>query len=177
MRHTFAPVLLVTVLALAPLRAAEHSTSPETKLAALNLSLPATNSPIANYVAAVRTGNLVFLSGHLPFDAERKVIAGKVGRDTDEKTATAAARTTALALLATLKKELGDLAKVKRVVKVNGFVNAVDDFKGQSGVINGCSDLLVAVLGEKGKHARAALGVASLPLGAVVEIEMIVEVE
>jgi enamine deaminase RidA (YjgF/YER057c/UK114 family) len=177
MRHIFPAVLLVALFALAPLRAAEKPASPEAKLAALGLVLPATNAPIANYVSAVRSGKLIFLAGHIPRDAEGKVLAGKVGRDADEKFANAAARVAGLALLATLKKEIGELAQVKRVVKVSGFVNAVDDFKAQSGVINGCSDLLVAVFGEKGKHARAALGVASLPLGAVVEIEMIVEVE
>ena len=162
---------------LAPLRAADAPKTPEQNLAALGLTLPATNAPIANYVPAVRTGNLVFLSGHIPRDAENKVIAGKVGRDADEKLANAAARTTALALLATLKREIGDLSKVKRIVRVGGFVNATDDFKAQPAVINGCSDLLVAVFGDCGKHTRAALGVASLPLGAVVEIEMIVEVQ
>jgi len=172
LRH-LAPALLLALVAAAPLRAA----TPEEKIAALGLTLPVTSAPIANYVPAVRTGNLVFLSGHLPFDAEGKVIAGKVGRDANEKDANAAARTTALALLATLKKEIGDLSKVKRIVKVSGFVNAVDDFKAQPAVINGCSDLLVAVFGDRGKHARAALGVASLPRGAVVEIEMVVEVE
>jgi enamine deaminase RidA (YjgF/YER057c/UK114 family) len=151
--------------------------TPEQKLAELGLTLPASNAPIANYVPAVRSGNLIFLSGHIPRDAQGAVIAGKVGRDASEKAANAAARTTALALLATLKKEVGDLAKVKRIVRVGGFVNAVDDFKAQPQVINGCSDLLVAVFGDRGRHARAALGVASLPLGAVVEIEMVVEVE
>ena len=177
MRHTLLPALLLAALSFAPARAAAPATTPEAKLTALGLTLPATNAPIANYVPAVRTGNLVFLSGHIPRDAEGKVIAGKVGRDADEKTANAAARTTALALLATLKKEIGDLAKVKRIVKVGGFVNAVDDFKAQPAVINGCSDLLVAVFGDKGRHARAALGAGSLPLGAAVEIEMVVEVD
>ena len=172
LRH-LAPALLLALAAAAPL----HAATPEEKIAALGLALPVTSAPIANSVPVVRAGNLVFLSGHLPFDAEGKVIAGKVGRDADEKTANAAARTTALALLATLKKEVGELSKVKRIVKVSGFVNAVDDFKAQPAVINGCSDLLVAVFGDRGKHARAALGVASLPRGAVVEIEMVVEVE
>jgi enamine deaminase RidA (YjgF/YER057c/UK114 family) len=171
------PLALFALALLAPLRAADASKTPEQNLAALGLALPATNAPIANYVPAVRAGNLIFLSGHIPRDAENKVIAGKVGRDADEKFANAAARTAALALLATLKREIGDLSKVKRIVRVGGFVNAVDDFKAQPAVINGCSDLLVAVFGERGKHARAALGVASLPLGAVVEIEMIVEVQ
>ena len=171
------PALLLAALAFSPLRAENAASTPEAKLAALGLTLPAVNAPIANYVPAVRAGNLVFLSGHLPYDAEGKVIAGKVGRDATEKDANAAARTTALGLLATLKKEIGDLSKVKRIVRVGGFVNAVDDFKAQPQVINGCSDLLVAVFGDRGKHARAALGMGSLPLGAMVEIEMLVEVE
>lgn len=177
MRRLLTPALLFTLVSFAPLGAADSATTPEAKLAALGLTLPATNTPIANYVPAVRSGNLVFLSGHLPYDAEGKVIAGKVGRDADEKMANAAARTTTLALLASLKKEIGDLSKVKRIVKVSGFVNGTDDFKAQPAVINGCSDLLVAVFGDRGKHARAALGMASLPRGAVVEIEMIVEVQ
>ncbi len=156
--------------------AAATAATPEEKLKELGLVLPPTSTPIANYVPVVRSGNLVFLAGHIPRDSAGKVIAGKVGRDATEKDANAAARTTALALLATLKQEIGDLSKVKRIVRVGGFVNAVDDFKAQPQVINGCSDLLVALFGERGKHARAALGVASLPLGAVVEIEMIVEV-
>ena len=168
---------LLACLLLAPLGAQETAATPEAKIAALGLTLPAANAPVANYVSAVRTGNLVFLAGHIPRDAEGKVLAGKVGKDVDEKFANNAARTTALALLATLKKEIGDLAKVKRIVKVNGYVNAVEDFKAQPAIINGCSDLLVAVFGDKGRHARAALGAGSLPLGAVVEIEMIVEVQ
>jgi enamine deaminase RidA (YjgF/YER057c/UK114 family) len=151
--------------------------TPEEKIAAMGLTLPATNPPVANYVPAVRSGSLIYLAGHIPRDAAGKVITGKVGRGATEKDANVAARQAGLALLATLKREIGDLAKVKRIVRVGGFVNAVDDFQGQSQVINGCSDLLVAIFGEKGKHARAAIGVASLPLGAVVEIEMIVEVD
>ena len=171
------PALLLA-LVLAPVApAAETAATPEAKLAALGLALPVVNTPIANYVPALRTGKLIFLAGHIPRDTAGKVIAGKVGRDATEAQANAAARQTALALLATLKQEVGELARVKRIVRVGGFVNAVDDFKAQPQVINGCSDLLVAVFGERGKHARAALGVASLPLGAVVEIEMIVEVE
>lgn len=170
------PVLLALATATG-LPAAGPAPSPEAKLAELGLTLPRVATPIANYVPAVRSGNLIYLAGHIPRDAEGKVIAGKVGRELTEKEANAAARTTALALLATLRKEIGTLDRVKRIVRVGGFVNAPDDFKAQPQVINGCSDLLVALFGERGKHARAALGVASLPLGAVVEIEMIVEVE
>jgi enamine deaminase RidA (YjgF/YER057c/UK114 family) len=150
---------------------------PEDQLKAMGLTLPTASAPVANYVPAVRAGSLIFLSGQIPRGADGKVITGKVGRDATEKEANAAARQTALALLAALKLEIGDLSKVKRIVRVGGFVNATDDFKAHPQVINGCSDLLVAVFGDRGRHARAALGMGSLPLGAVVEIEMVVEVE
>lgn len=177
MNPRFASLVALSVaLACSPLRA-ESAQTPEQKLAALGLTLPAAGAPVANYVAAVRTGSLVFLAGHLPRGTDGKVVTGKVGRDATEKEANAAARQTTLALLATLKREVGDLAKVKRIVRVAGFVNATEDFQGHSQVINGCSDLLVGVFGDRGRHARAALGMASLPLGAVVEIEMVVEVE
>lgn len=151
--------------------------TPEDKLKAMGLTLPTASAPVANYVPAVRSGSLVFLSGQIPRGADGKVITGKVGRDATEKDANAAARQTALALLAALKLEIGDLSKVKRIVRVGGFVNATEDFKAHPQVINGCSDLLVAVFGDRGRHARAALGMGSLPLGAVVEIEMVVEIE
>lgn len=157
--------------------AATAPATPEQKLAELKLTLPATSAPVANYVSAVRSGSLVFLAGHLPRDAAGKVIAGQVGRDATPEQANAAAKQATLALLASLQREIGELAKVKRVVKVAGFVNATPDFQGHSQVINGASDLLVAVFGERGKHARAALGMSSLPLGALVEVEMVVEVE
>ena len=131
LRRTLAPALVLAGLFLSRLAAQNTPATPEAKIAALGLTLPATSAPIANYVPAVRTGNLIFLSGHIPRDAENKVIAGKVGRDATEKDANTAARSTALALLATLKREIGDLGKVKRIVRVGGFVNAVDDFKTQ----------------------------------------------
>lgn len=169
--------LRVLLILVSSLSAQTPATHPEKKLAELGHTLPATTAPVANYVPAVRSGSLLFLAGHIPRDAAGKVLAGKVGRTATLEDAQAAARQTALALLATLKRELGDLGRVKRIVRVGGFVNAVDDFQSQSQVMNGCSDLLVAVFGERGKHARAAIGVASLPLGAVVEVEMVVEVE
>lgn len=171
------PSSLLLALALAATTAFAASETPEQKLAALGLTLPATSSPVANYVPAVRTGNLVFLAGHISRGPDGKVITGKVPRDLSDKDANAAAKQTALALLATLKQEIGDLSKVKRIVRVSGYVNALPDFSGHSQVMNGCSDLLVAVFGEKGKHARAALGMGSLPLNCAVEIDMIVEVE
>ena len=161
----------------AHLPAAGTPATPESRLAALGATLPAVGKPIANYVSAVRSGNLVFLAGHIPRDEKGAVLTGKVGRDATVASANQAAQQTALALIATLKAEIGELSRVKRIVRVGGFVNAVDDFKEQPQVMNGCSDLLVAIFGDRGRHARAALGVASLPLGAVVEIEMVVEVE
>jgi enamine deaminase RidA (YjgF/YER057c/UK114 family) len=175
--HLFNRAFLCLLAFLTPLRAATAPGTPEEKITALGLTLPAVNAPLANYVPAVRSGNLVFLSGHIPRDAAGKVVTGKVGRDATEAEANLAARTTTLALLGTLKHEVGELARVKRIVRVVGYVNAVDDFKGQPQVINGCSDLLVAILGDRGRHTRAAVGVSSLPLGAVVEIELVAEVE
>ncbi|MEY4940483.1 MAG: hypothetical protein RIQ93_2218 [Verrucomicrobiota bacterium] len=151
--------------------------TPEEKIAELKLALPKPNVPIANYVPAVRTGSLVFLAGHVPRDAAGKVVAGKVGRDFTEQDAAAAARLTTLTLLASLKREIGELSKVKRIVRVGGWVNCTEEFQAQPQVMNGCSDLLVAIFGDRGRHARAAIGAHALPLGAVVEIEMVVEIE
>ncbi|HRE06327.1 MAG TPA: RidA family protein [Opitutaceae bacterium] len=150
--------------------------SPEARLAELGLSLPAPATAIANYVPAVRTGNLVFLAGQIARGPDGKFLVGKVGREVTEAEATAAARTCALQLLAALKVEVGDLRKVKRIVRVGGFVNCTDTFTNQPKVINGCSDLLVAVFGDQGRHARAAVGVNALPAGAPVEIDLVAEV-
>jgi enamine deaminase RidA (YjgF/YER057c/UK114 family) len=150
--------------------------SPEDRLAQLGLSLPAPSTAVANYVPAVRAGSLIFLAGHLPRDPAGNVIRGKVGVDVSEAVAVEAARATALALIATLKAEVGDLQKIRRIVRVGGFVNAPDTYERHPVVLNGCSDLLVALFGERGRHARAAVGVSSLPLGAVIEIELVAEV-
>jgi enamine deaminase RidA (YjgF/YER057c/UK114 family) len=149
----------------------------EKKLKELNIELIPPTKPIANYVKAVRTGNLIFLAGHGPTKADGSNITGKVGKDLTLEQGIDAARITAVSLLSTLKNEIGDFNKVKRIVKLNGWVNCPSDFTDQPKVINGCSDLLVAVFGEKGKHARAALGANALPMNIAVEIEMIVEVE
>ena len=154
-----------------------QAASPAENLAALGLTLPAVPPAVANYVPAVRSGILVFLAGQIARGADGKYLAGKVGRELDEAAGAAAARTCALQLLAALQAETGDLAKVKRIVRVGGFVNCTDDFTAQSKVVNGASDLLVAGFGERGKHARAAVGVNALPAGAPVEIELIAEVE
>ena len=152
------------------------SETPEQKLAALGLSLPTVPAVIANYVPAVRTGNLVFLAGQIARGSDGQFLTGKVGREVTEAQGAEAARTCALQLLAVLKAEIGDLSKVKRIVRVGGFVNCTDNFTTQSKIVNGASDLLVAVFGDAGKHARAAVGVNALPAGAPVEIELIAEV-
>ncbi len=151
--------------------------TPAENLAKLGLTLPAVPPAVANYVPAVRTGNLVFLSGQIPRGLDGQYLVGKVGRSLTEAEGAAAARQCALQLLAVLAAETGDLARVKRIVRIGGFVNCTEDFTGQSKVINGASDLLVAVLGERGKHARAAVGVAALPAGAPVEVELVAEIE
>ena len=152
--------------------------SPEKRLKELKLELPAVTPPVANYVNAVRTGNLLFLAGKGPRpgkDGKRPV--GKVGREFTAEQAYEHARGVGIDLLAVMRAELGSLDRVKRVVKVLGMVNAVPDFGDHPKVINGCSDLFVQVLGERGKHARSAVGMGSLPMGIPVEIECIVEVE
>jgi enamine deaminase RidA (YjgF/YER057c/UK114 family) len=149
----------------------------DSRLKELGIQLIPPTKPIASYVKAVRTGNLIFLAGHGPTKADGSNITGKVGKDLSLEQGVEAAKITAVSLLSTLKNEIGDFNKVKRIVKVNAWVNCHSDFTDQPKVINGCSDLLVAVFGEKGKHARAAVGTNALPLNIAVEIEMIVEVE
>ncbi len=151
--------------------------TPEDKLKALNIVLPAPSSPVANYVKFVKTGNLIFLSGHGPAKADGSYITGKLGRDLSIDEGYAAAKQTGISLLSTLKAAIGDLSKVKRIVKVLGMVNGTENFIDQPKVINGFSDLMVAVFGDKGRHARSAVGMASLPMNMAVEIEMVVEVE
>ena len=143
------------------------------------ITLPPPSTPLANYVGAVRTGNLLYLSGHGPIrTGGTPSVTGKVGRDLTIEQGYAAAREVGLGLLATTRASLGSLDRVKRVVKVLGMVNSADGFGDQPKVINGFSDLMVEVFGEAiGKHARSAVGMAGLPLGIPVEIEMILEVE
>jgi len=151
--------------------------TPEEKLASANIVLPNLSAPVANYVNVVRTGNLLFLSGKGPSDQTGKYITGKLGTNLSIEEGYAAARLTAINQLAVLKKELGELSKIKRVVKVLGFINSSADFYDQPKVMNGFSDLLVLALGEKGKHARSAIGTNTLPFNMAVEVELIVEIE
>lgn len=165
----------LALLCAAALRARE-STTPEERLRALGLQLPEVPAAIANYVPAVRAGSLVFLSGQIPRGAEGKFLVGTVGLDVSPAEGAAAARLCALQLLAVLKGEIGELSRVKRIVRVGGFVHSTPDFTAQPQVLNGASDLLVAVFGERGRHARAAVGVSALPAGAPVEVELVAEI-
>ena len=150
---------------------------PEARLTELGIELSTPSAPVANYVNAVRTGNLIFLAGKGPRKADGENIEGKVGVDLSIEEGYEAARITGINQLSVLKAELGNLNKVKRCIKVLGMVNAADDFRDHPKVINGFSDLMVEVFGSRGKHARAAVGMGSLPSNIAVEIEMIVEVE
>lgn len=151
-------------------------THPEEKLTELGLKLPEVAAPVAAYIPVLRSGNLVFTSGQLPMVEGALPMVGKVGDQVSPEDAKALAQRCALNALAAVKSEIGDLAKVKRVVKVVGFVASAPDFTGQPAVINGASELLGAVFGEAGRHARSAVGVAVLPLDAPVEVELTVEV-
>jgi len=178
-RYILFPILLALAQGAAALPKAIDAPKydPEARLLELGIELPASSPPVANYVPAVRSGNLVFLSGMGPcgeMDAQR---LGKLGAERSVKEGYRAARRTAVCLLAALKADVGDLKKVRRIVRVFGMVNATPDFTQHPQVINGASDLLVAVFGERGRHARAAVGMGSLPFNIPVEIEMLVELE
>jgi enamine deaminase RidA (YjgF/YER057c/UK114 family) len=149
--------------------------TPEQRIAELGYSLPKAPAPIANYVGAVQTGNLLFLSGKGPDVEGGPRWRGKVGTDLTLDEGYQAARGCMLNLLAVLREEVGDLSRVTRVVKLLGMVNSPPDFEDQPKVINGASDLVVEVFGERGRHARSAVGMAALPQGIPVEVEMIVE--
>jgi enamine deaminase RidA (YjgF/YER057c/UK114 family) len=149
----------------------------EARLRDLGIELPPAGKPAANYVTGVVTGDLLFLSGQGPRGADGALLCGKVGADLSVDDAYDHARRVGLALLATVREQLGSLNRVRRIVKVLGLVNAVPDFTAQPRVINGCSDLFVEVFGDAGRHARSAIGVGSLPMNISVEIEAIFEIE
>jgi len=152
--------------------------SAETKLSELQLELPPPPKPVAVYRPMVVVGNMAYLSGHGPLEPDGSYITGRVGVELDQAAGYQAARQTGLALLATLRNELGNLDRVRRVVKLLGMVNCTPEFDQQPAVINGCSELLAEVFGpEAGVGARSAVGVASLPLGTSVEIEAIFEID
>jgi len=147
----------------------------EQRLRERGIELPKAPAAVANYVPFIRTGNLVFLSGNGQFQPNGTYAAGKVGKDVTVEEAYQHARLTGLMLLSVLRDAVGSLDNVTRVVKVLGMVNAVPEFTEQPKVINGCSDLFVEVFGERGKHARSAVGMASLPFGMTVEVEAVFE--
>ena len=151
--------------------------TPEQNLKKLGIELPQQSSPIANYVNYVKTGNLIYFSGSGPNTNDKGYIKGKLGQDLTVEQGREAAKLTAINMIASLKNALGDLNRVKKIVKVFGMVNSSENFTDQPKVINGFSDLMVEVFGEKGRHARSAVGMIALPMNMAVEIEMIVEVE
>ena len=151
--------------------------TPEERLQELGVDLPAPAAPVAAYVPCVRTGNLVYVSGQVPSVEGKPTHLGHLGDDVDLEAGRAAARTCAVNVLAALKAELGELSRVRRVVKVTGFVAATADFTDSPKVVNAASELFGDTFGEAGRHARAAVGVAALPLGVPVEVEAIVEVQ
>jgi enamine deaminase RidA (YjgF/YER057c/UK114 family) len=170
-------IFLTLLISCCSLPIALKAQDAETKLREKGIVLVSPGKPIANYVNAVRVGNLLFLAGKGPSKADGTYITGKLGKDLTIEQGYEAARLTAINHLAVLKTELGSLNKVKRIVKVLGMVNCTDDFKEQPKVINGYSDLMVEIFGDKGKHARSAVGMCSLPIGMAVEVEVIVEIE
>jgi enamine deaminase RidA (YjgF/YER057c/UK114 family) len=167
--------ILVTLSSAGP--TSQKPASPEAKLKALKIELPPAPKPIASYIPAVRTGNLMFLAGQGPLAGGKPTITGKVGAEVSEEQANKAARETALVLLSVLRAEVGSLDRVARIVKVVGFVNSAPGYTRQPWVMNGASDLFVEVFGEAGRHARSSVGVSELPLNIPVEIELIVEIK
>ena len=173
MKHIFAFFILIigtNVLC-------AQNQSPEQKLKELGIELPEIAPPVANYVNVVRSGNLLFLAGKGSQNPDGSRITGKVGVDLTIEEGYEAAKSIAYQHLAVIKNEIGDLSKVVRIVKVLGMVNTTPEFTAHSQVINGYSDFMVEIFGEKGKHARSAVGMSSLPVGLAVEIEVIVEIE
>ncbi len=146
--------------------------TPDQKLAEMGLTLPELPKPVGTYVPYKRAGDLLFLSGQGPRRADGTMMTGKVGRDVTTQDAHEHAKLVGLGLLAAMKQAAGDLAKVE-VIKVLGMVNGIPEFGEQPAVINGCSDLFVAVLGDNGRHARSAVGMGSLPMNITVEIEVV----
>jgi len=149
----------------------------DARLAELGISLPEVVRPVGAYVPAVRSGSYVYVSGQLPLVAGKLVFVGKVGAEVTPEQGKEAARVSGINALAALASVVGSLDKVKRIVKVTGFVASAPGFTAQPGVVNGASDLFKDVFGETGQHARSAIGVAELPLGVPVEVELIAEVE
>lgn len=174
MKIIFIAMLIASTASLA---AQDNMHDAEAKIKELGIELTTPSKPVANYVGAVKSGNLIFLSGKISKNKHGELITGKLGKNLSVAEGYHAAKRCGIAQLSTLKSELDNLNRIKRIVKVTGYVNSDPAFTDQSKVVNGFSDLMVEVFGERGKHARAAVGMASLPLGVAVEVEMIVEVK
>ena len=171
-------VSVILALALSSMGAsALAQESVEARLEKLGLTLPATPKPVANYVPAVRVGNLLFVAGQGPSREGKILYQGHVGKDLTIEEGYEAAKACALNILSIVKSEIGSLDKVERIVMLSGFVNSADDFAEQPKVLNGASDLMVELFGDNGKHARAAIGVNVLPFNIAVEVAAIVEVK
>lgn len=166
--------LLLTLIILLP---TVCSADAEKNLKELGVELYEVKKPTNNFIQVVRTGNLLFVSGHGPKRPDGSYVIGKVGDELTIEQGAAAARLTGVSILSSIKNEIGDLNKVNKFVKVLGMVNATEDFKQHAKVINGFSDFMVEVFGESGRHARSAVGMQSLPAGFAVEIEVIVELK
>jgi enamine deaminase RidA (YjgF/YER057c/UK114 family) len=169
-------LLILTIIAFSNSFLQAQSTSPEQKLRDLGIELPDIAPPVANYVNVVRSGNLLFLAGKGSQNPDGSRITGKVGLDLTVEEGYEASKSIAIQHLAVIRNKIGDLNKVVRIVKVLGMVNTTPDFTAHSQVINGYSDFMVLIFGEKGKHARSAVGMSSLPVNLAVEIEVIVEI-
>ncbi|MCY7309947.1 MAG: RidA family protein [Chitinophagaceae bacterium] len=169
--------IIISIVAVGLLSSFSFAQDAEARLKEKGIVLTPPSKPVANYVNAVRVGNLLFLAGKGPGKPDGNYITGKVGKDLTIEQGYEAARLTAISHLSVIKAELGSLNKVKRIVKVLGMVNCTEKFLDQPKVINGYSDLMVEIFGEKGKHARSAVGMYALPMNIAVEVEVIVEVE
>jgi enamine deaminase RidA (YjgF/YER057c/UK114 family) len=174
MKHTYLLLLAITVFGYSQMQA---QADPEKNLVAKSITLPPPVKPVANYVTSVRVGNLLFLAGHGTCGQFTAVDTGKLGKTLTIEQGYQAARNVGLCMLATIKSAVGDLNKVKRIVRVFGMVNCTPDFKDQPKVMNGFSDLMTDVFGENGKHVRSAVGMNALPMGISVEVEMTVELK
>ena len=171
-------LVLIFIIGCVPAnKSLDSNFDPESKLKELGIELMIPSDPVANYVNTVRSGNLLFISGKGPLKNDGEYIKGKLGYDLSIDEGYEAARATAINLISTIKSAVGDLKNVKKIVRVNGMVNSASNFTDQPKVINGCSDLLVEVFGDRGKHTRVALGMNSLPMNIAVEIDLIIEVE
>ena len=176
-KKTFYLLLLLIVACVPENKDKDSNFDPESKLKELGIELMIPSDPVANYVNTVQSGNLLFISGKGPLKNDGKNIKGRLGYDLTIDQGYEAARATGINLISTIKSAIGDLKNVKQIIRVNGMVNSASNFTDQPKVINGCSDLLVEVFGDRGKHTRVALGMNSLPMNIAVEIDLILEVE